>query len=436
MYIIGLYTHLFKRGHIGYIYNAQSGFFGKVEEELIDILSNRDWNRIDTDTINYLIERHVIESEKTKYDFYNMQNLKFQSRNYDQSTLGLVIAPTTACNFNCPYCFEPKLSPKTISSEKISDLIKFIRLHENAKRLAVTWYGGEPLLAFDKIKEIYQDLKAEDLPRISSQTMITNGSLINEEVCNFFNEVGLNSIQITIDGNEESHNKTRCFKTNRRPSFHIIYENVGLVRRLIPECKILIRVNINKNNVQDFIDLYTKVNNDFRDDSMIRVYPGLIREDTNDGRSLAAHCIQSKDLIEINALLREKGILESIFPEKQTRGCMMFSQNSYIVGPEGELYKCWNDVSVSDKIIGNISDVKSLNTTLLTRYMICCTPFSGKCKDCKIFPICDAGCGYYRYKNLFENGIYDQCSALKEDTILEKALLDGTLSEIVNINPD
>lgn len=366
-----------------------------------------------------------------------MQYLKFQSRNFDQSTLGLVIAPTTACNFNCPYCFEPKINPKTITPEKISDLMNFIRMHDNAKKIVLTWYGGEPLLAFPQIKEIYQHLKTDkDLPEISFQTIITNGSLINEEICTFFNETGLNSIQITIDGNENSHNKTRCYKANGDPTFHIIYKNVKLVRRLIPECKILIRVNINKNNVPDFIELYKKVKCDFGDDPMIKVYPGLIREDTKDGRSLAAHCIQSKDLREINIRLRESGIVQPFFPEKQPRGCMMFSQNSYIIGPEGEIYKCWNDVSVPDKVIGNISDMKLYNTTLLTRYMICSTPFSDKCKDCKIFPICDAGCGYYRYKNLFENGIYNQCSALKEDSALEKALLDGTLPDFVNINQE
>lgn len=427
---------MFIHNGIWHLYNAQSNFLSKVSSDLIRILKDGNWDELDEETSRFMLERHIIELQGHRHDHFDLQQMKFHSRNFDPTSLGLVIAPTTACNFNCPYCFEPKLSPKTISTEKIADLMRFIRMHPNARSISLTWYGGEPLLAFGRIKEIYEAMKMDGIPAIVSTMIVTNGSLLNEEICDFFREKKLDTMQITIDGNEESHNRTRCYKADGAPSFDTIYRNVRLVREKIPDCRLLIRVNVNKNNLADFVDLYKKVKADFGDDPMISVYPGFIREETPDGRSMAPQCIISRDLLDVYTLLREQGVDQSLFPKRKNRGCMLFSQNSYIIGPEGEIYKCWNDVTKPDRVIGNISDTSRFNSRLLTRYMLGATPFREECRDCKVFPICDAGCGYYQYKNLYDNGNFDHCSALKDDRNLEKALIEGSLSKITEMERD
>ena len=73
------------------------------------------------------------------------------SRRNDDSRLILTINPTLACNFACPYCFE-KQHPDIFMNGTIENkIINFINLHKGAKILDVTWFGGEPLLAFDRI---------------------------------------------------------------------------------------------------------------------------------------------------------------------------------------------------------------------------------------------------------------------------------------------
>ena len=64
------------------------------------------------------------------------------------------------------------------------------------------------------------------------------------------------------------------------------------------------------------------------------------------------------------------------------------------------------------------------------------TPYRDECRDCRVFPICDGGCGYYRYKNLYENGEFNQCSAMKDMAVLEKALLDGSLAKITKVKEE
>jgi uncharacterized protein len=45
------------------------------------------------------------------------------------------------------------------------------------------------------------------------------------------------------------------------------------------------------------------------------------------------------------------------------------------------------------------------------------------CKKCNLLPICTGGCGWYRYKNKFENGEFNICSMYKGENQLKKALL-------------
>lgn len=68
----------------------------------------------------------------------------------------ITICPTLACNFECPYCFEDRGRGKM--APEIQDDI--VRLAERmldaskAKKLAITWFGGEPLMATDVIEAL------------------------------------------------------------------------------------------------------------------------------------------------------------------------------------------------------------------------------------------------------------------------------------------
>lgn len=430
MYNVSLYTHWFNNQGIWYLYNAQSNFFSKVSAELIALLSDREWNKLDEETINYLLNHHIIERKGEELDFYYSKLMRFNSTYYNPTTLGLVIAPTTACNFDCPYCFEPKKQPKTMTDETIEKLIGFIKKHEDAKNIALTWYGGEPLLAFPQIQKITTGLIEKGMPKISSHQIVTNASLLTEEICEFFKLHKLNIMQITFDGVKESHDRTRCFKANGAPSFDLIYKNLHLVRKFIPECNINLRINVNKENLDDYVLLHNMVRKDFPQDSNIRIYPGFIRKETQDGCSIHSSCITAADFVDVYAYLQSRGVDGPLFPEHRQFGCMMHAKNSYIIGPEGEIYKCWIDVSSPERVVGNISSPDRKISSLQLKYMVGASPFSKECKHCGVFPVCDGPCGYYQYKNVFEGGRYNMCSALKNPENLRKALLEGYLTKI------
>ncbi len=426
--ILSIYTYLFTEKGKFYLYNSQTNFFSEISDELYKSLKNRTWAELPREIMEQLTSHKILVAAESKYDYYNSQRLLFNAQRYNNTQLSLVIVPTTSCNFECPYCFEPKKNPKTINTEVIDNIRQFVKSFPDAKHLNITWYGGEPLLAFDKIKQIHSMLTEEDMPKLSSQSIITNGYLFSEEIVKFFNEVGLGSIQITLDGTRELHNTTRCLKSSQQPTFDVILNNIDLILREMPKTQLNIRVNIKKATSRQYIELleyFTKKYPDHRPG----VYPGLIREYTPDGKSMHCDCYSNEDILELNELIKEAGFNSGLFPRKEHRGCMAHALNSYIIGPEGELYKCWNDVSDPDMSVGNIASGKLTGSTRLLDFMTETTPFNSECRECHAFPICSGGCAYYRLRNYKDDAKFTICSQYKDNEKLRRALLAGIKPE-------
>lgn len=428
MLVLSLYTQLFEVDRKFYLYNAANNFFSKISLLLYNALVDKSWDKLPTDVLNFMKEKRILVEETQKFDYYYSELLRFNTMNYNKAHMGLVIAPTTACNFDCPYCFEPKKSPKTMTDEVMKQIVDFVRTNKHLKEIDITWYGGEPLLAFHKIKELYSQLGKEGMPEIQHQTIITNGYLFTNEVIQFFKDVKLNRIQITLDGVREHHNKTRCLKGEERlPTFDVIISNIKNIVKVIPGIHIDVRVNINKINYNDFVDIYKYFREEVKSPKQIFVYPGIIREDSDDKCSLCATSYNVGELSELYQYFRDQGVDTSVFPHKKQKGCMMHSMNAFIIGPEGEIYKCWNDVSDSDKVIGNIFDDNLSGVSRYVKYMTQTIPFNDECKHCAVFPLCDGGCSHHRYRNLFESGRFVLCSPYKDKEKLKKALFNGEI---------
>lgn len=431
MYIKSIYTILFIDNQHYYLYNSASNFFSEISRDFYELLINEDWYELPENIITQLLEKGVIVNPNEKYKYYETQLIRFAAQKFDPTRLSLVIAPTTGCNFDCPYCFESKKDPKTMNEDVLTKLCDFILSHKDAKTMNITWYGGEPLMAFDVIKNFYNRLSESDdsakFPEIKHQMIVTNGYLFTDESIDFFKDKNFDKIQITLDGLGYSHDGKRHLKGSKKGSFDRIICNIDKLIDKLPDTTIDIRVNINKNNLMDYVDVFRFIRKRYSGKNNISAYPGIIREETEDKCTLCSTCYQTSELFDLYSTLRNYGITFNLFPQKKNKGCMIQALSSYIIGPVGEIYKCWNDVGESDKIIGNIFDDKLNSSALFTRYMLHTSSFNDECKECFVFPLCDGGCGYHRYRNNFENCKFDLCSPLKDKEVLKRALLSGEL---------
>lgn len=401
------YSYLFQEGDSFYIYNSLSNSFAELDNETYALIAQQ----IKGKNVNIADEILKADLQKMKVIVDNDQDLflrlkyKYLLRRFANSQLSLTINPTLDCNFACPYCFEGK-HPQVYMSDKVEDgIVSFVKKHEQAKTLTVTWFGGEPLLAFNRMISLTQKLLALGLEYEAG--MITNGYLLTDRVINRLVSLKIKSIQVTVDGLREVHDSRRCLK-NGYPTFDRIIENIKHTHTVCPDIKLNVRVNIDRTNEQDFLDLYKM----FQKDELQGIYltPAFVDDIENVNK-----CVLNSEEQNayINRLLKEKGIVFDRFYPTPRLECFVRNPNSVVIGPEGELYKCWNDVGKNDRVYGYL-DGRITNELLLFRYLAASDPFDDeKCKDCLLLPVCGGGCPYERIQRDYEGNNMSVCPLIK-----------------------
>jgi uncharacterized protein len=164
-------------------------------------------------------------------------------------------AVNTHCNFNCVYCFEPeavRASAATLSEEQIDAAFRVVDEAMAAQPKppvpAFTLYGGEPLLVPSKpmVISLIQRVAA----RGYRGKIITNGHML----ANFFDVFdayhhAIESIQITLDGTEQDHNRRRMLKGGAG-TFSTIVANIDAFLSRDYGTRCCIRTSFDKNNLQ------------------------------------------------------------------------------------------------------------------------------------------------------------------------------------------
>lgn len=420
------YTLCFESKDQCYVFNSETLFFSKISKELYVSLLNRDWDAIQEDMEFLKLKRVIVDDNEIDQYYYNTLT-EFIRDSYASKRLPLIIVPTTCCNFACPYCFEPKKVQKSISQEVEDAIINYIKMQKDKSMLELIWYGGEPLLRLDIMQRLYARILDECSKDIKSHKIITNGYLINKSVIKFCSKNNVTHVQVTLDGVKQNHDSTRFSKVNKGATFEQISANIETLAKALPALKIHLRVNIDKNNWSDFADLYNYYNS-ANWGKNVYLYPGILRKESKDNYRYCYSCIDTTDIFDLYSKFSKMGINVNFFPKLLSKGCMIQRPDSFIIGPEGELYKCMGDVSNPDKVVGNIKELRITNSKLMHRFQYELIPFDDNCKKCHVFPICDGGCGALRYRNRFENGEFNYCSPYKDPSILSKSLLKSSVS--------
>ncbi|OFX46953.1 MAG: hypothetical protein A2046_12780 [Bacteroidetes bacterium GWA2_30_7] len=431
------FNYLLNSEKFGYfVYNSTTNSFFKINEGLFNIcnsvkINNSNIKLIDEEIQKEFINSKIIVSKYEEDSYYTKTSYLKKLNSFTQTSLGLVIAPTYTCNFACPYCYEHELPNINMGDDVEDNIIKFIKSFTNVKSVALCWHGGEPLIRFNNIKNILHKIKSEKNINLTKHHLVTNGYLFDQEKCDFFKEHKLNSVQITIDGLPETHNISRKHKSGM-PTYDIIIKNIDYMLNTFPECRANIRVNIHDSNKEDFPILKKELENRWEGKNINIHY----RYVANHGICQVA-CLENKNKLQFMIDLYKKHGLKDIefYPKTELGGCTADYNNSYVIGPKGEMYKCWVDLGKEERIIGNISD-NDLNLSLISEYVVGTDKFSDeKCKNCFLFPVCDGGCGTYRLEHKLFGKEYNVCPINPEDTKILLEMFYEQHIEKQKINP-
>lgn len=315
--------------------------------------------------------------------------------------VGLTICPTMNCNFDCPYCFEAH-RPGRMSPEVQDDVVNLgRRLLETSggKRLHVTWFGGEPLLAPDVIESLSGRLiaLAEEFNAGYNASIVTNGYLLSQQNIDLLDRCRVTNCQVTIDGLEEKNDATRRL-AGGGPTFARITGN--LRNGKIP-FRVQIRQNIQESNFGDvpkvkaFIDQLAKESGNTLSYSPAPVTANDATEER--GEHSAVLCGENSSEI---SLMQESRRFS------QARGHFCGANLLYSVGIDetGRLFKCWENVADPRFAFATARDwdpKQPLETAfapdMMVQYLNTALPLRDEeCNECVWLPLCAGGCPHRR----------------------------------------
>lgn len=330
---------------------------------------------------------------------------------YSKEDLKLTIAPTINCNFDCTYCYEKQGVSKNskIMDEKTQELlINFIEKKiVPSKNVEIIWYGGEPLLAFDIIKNMSK--KIIDICNSKNATysasIITNGYLLDKYTVKDFKDLMINDMQITIDGPEKIHNSRRLLK-NGNGTYSKIIENI---RSFQDEIFTSVRINVDKENLNFLDDLISDFSSEGITNSTMSLALVKNLENPND-----SNCIKVKDFtstwLEFNKKCKNRGLkTPSDLIPSVAHYCDADCENSFLIDNLGYIYKCWNDIGDPSRSISNLITDTNLNVPLFYNYISYDATQDDNCKNCEYLPICMGGCPYDRLNTVHSCVRYKYC---------------------------
>ncbi len=339
----------------------------------------------------------------------------FSVDDYEKFSNMMVASPLKAmclhiahdCNLRCKYCFastgdyaEGKRSIMSAETGKkaIDYLIKYSYGRHN---LEVDFFGGEPLMNFDAVKEIV--LYARSLEKEHNKnfrfTITTNGVLLDDAKMEFINRE-MSNIVLSIDGRKEVNDRLR-----------VRVDGSGSYDSILPKFKKMVDM---RGHDQYYVrGTFTKYNKDFAEDVLHLNSLGFdqISVEPVVSDPSVPYALTEEDLPEVFAEYdrlaqimierRKSGTGFNFFhfmidldqgpcAIKRLRGCGCGNEYCAIT-PDGDVYPCHQFVGHEDWKMGNVYD-QSLDAKMKDRFASATVYGKEDCKNCWAKFYCSGGC--------------------------------------------
>lgn len=348
------------------------------------------------------------------------------------------------CNLGCRYCFAQegeyhgKRELMTFEVGKAA-LDFLIAASGNRRNLEVDFFGGEPTLNFQVVKQLVAyGREQEKLHRKNFRfTLTTNGVLLNDEIMEFANKE-MSNVVLSIDGRKEVNDKMRPFP-NGTGSYDLIVPKFQKLADSRQQQNYYVRGTYTRHNLDFSKDVIHLADLGFR---QISIEP-VVAQETED------YAIREEDLPQLFEEY-DKLAQEMIRRQKEGKGFQFFhfmidleggpcvakrlsgcgSGTEYLaVTPWGDLYPCHQFVGDPHFLIGNVFD-GVINAPLRDMFKSCNVYAKEKCRSCFARFYCSGGCAANAYH--FHGDIreaYDIGCALQKKRIECAIMMKAALAQ-------
>lgn len=284
----------------------------------------------------------------------------------------------SACNWHCAYCIQGKdrgFDKKKDINAFIDKLLAFLDSRGITGFTRVQYWGGEPLLYFDTIKKLSEALK--DFPRHGAyDRLVTNGSLVNDEVIDWIREYNIYTNVSYHDGQLSESQWEEVMKI----------ENITLTGLLHHK---RLTLDTFYNHWQHLWNTYGRCTNWCI--STIYNTAGIPREFLLTKDDVDQLYDYHKNVVipnaKVNPFYRQylNVFFELLIERDDVAPADNYCYNKKIISIDldGNAYFCHHDCS-SASIAGNYFNPLSIHKEL--------PPQADKCFKCKLQPLCHGGC--------------------------------------------
>ena len=328
---------------------------------------------------------------------------------------GFTILTTTDCNARCFYCYELGRKRTNMDEETARDVAAYIIRVANGEQVKIQWFGGEPLTNRRAIEIICEKLRESGVGFESS--MVTNGYELDAKTAACARQDwNLKSIQVTLDGMEETYRRTKAYVDRPQSPLTVVLDHIDSA--LQEGIEVSIRLNIDANNASEMEQLIELLHCRFGGRSNLTVYCALLRAFTGKISAFASEQAAAEKVLELFQKLERYGFTKHkpIRTELKTSACMADNDSHEVIVPDGRIGKCehYSETELVGSIYSSQKDRKQIQAwkePVGTRK---------SCKNCPLYPRC-----YQLVKCDWTTVDCSESSRILHHAQLERQLLDA-----------
>ena len=418
-------VHQYKLNGYNIVLDTCSGSIHVVDEvayDIIELFPKKTADEIVADMMRKYADREDVTKEELRLCIEDVESLVKAEKLYTKDTFAdkagtfkersgnvikaLCLHVAHTCNLNCSYCFASQGKyhgeRALMSLEVGKQALDFLIANSGTRRnLEVDFFGGEPLMNWDVVKELVAYARTQE--KIYNKnfrfTLTTNGMLIDDDVIEFANKE-MSNVVLSLDGRKEIHDRTR-----------VDYAGNGSYEQIVPKFKKLVDARGGQGYYMR--GTFTHANPDFTKDVFHMADLGFTELSmepvvgaTDDPAVLTAEDLEIvKEQYEILAK-------EMIKRKKEGRGFTFYhymidltggpcvykrisgcgSGTEYMaVTPWGDLYPCHQFVGEEEYKLGDVWNGVT-NNQVREEFRSCNAYSREECKDCWAKLYCSGGC--------------------------------------------
>lgn len=379
------------------LYNTAFGTFAVLDDEAFAAFQSCE---------GPLAERmldDLLLTELTPEEELAAQKALFQAAREDPSALYLSLAPTYACNFRCPYCYEQGHNGVRgkMGADVMEAVMRFVQARFDERPFAemqIQWYGGDPSLALDVVETLSRKLIAwcDEQGVVYEAIMLSNCNNIDDAAAQMLADSRVKLVYMTIDGFEDTHNARRVSATGSN-SYERNIEAARLFARHGIKAKAT--MNVDRVNWPEFHPLRDHL----RDELGIELSCARLCDyghffGTRDFKKPAFDLF---DHAEYTRLQHDEFAAGGFTGEDirnmlsaQPRFCNGQRHNYYIVDAIGDVYMCDGLIGEKGHAAFNIAGEPAPEHLRMVSH----DPHdSEQCRACHLLPICQGNCNWERH---------------------------------------